>query len=216
MEVPVGAGDAPDAPPDLPSELSAAGETIAVRGYTTLVHDAVREQGRAHPPIRRVASIAVVANPFAGRYVEDLEPLMAAGEQLAGILSARAVGLLGGRPVHSFGKGAIVGIAGELEHAAAILHPRFGAPLREACGGGRSLIPSSKKRAAAGAGLDVPINHKDAAFVRSHFDAFEVRVVDAPAPDELLVAVVVTDGGRPLPRVGGLTVDEIVGEDGLR
>lgn len=206
-----------DARTGIPATLEVAGTTIAVRGLHTVVHDATREQGvPLERPIRRVAALAVIANPFAGRHVEDLAPLIEAGEVLAHLLGARAVAALEGAPVHSFGKGAIVGTAGELEHAAAVLHPKFGAPLREVCGGGRSLIPSSKKRGGPGATLDVPLNHKDAAFVRSHFDALEVRVVDAPAPDELVVVAVVTDGGRPLPRIGGLQVDEIVGEDGLR
>lgn len=200
-----------------PAEFAAGGTTIHVRAVHTQVREVVREQGRALArPIRTVAVMAVIANPFAGRYAEDLAPLIDAGEVLAGLLAPRAVAGLEGRPVESFGKGAIVGTAGELEHAAAVLHPKFGTPLREACGGGKSLIPSSKKRAGAGATLDVPLNHKDAAFVRSHFDGVEVRVPDAPAPDELVVVAVVTDGGRPLPRIGGLTVDAIVGEDGLR
>ncbi|MEY3020718.1 MAG: hypothetical protein RLZZ272_1702 [Actinomycetota bacterium] len=200
-----------------PSVLEVGGASIEVRGAFTVVHDLTRERGLVlERPIRRVAALAVLANPFAGRYVADLTPLIDAGEELARLLGARAVAALDGAPVHSFGKGAIVGTDGELEHAAAVLHPKFGAPLREVCGGGKSLIPSSKKRGGPGATLDVPLNHKDAAFVRSHFDALEVRVVDAPAPDELVVAAVVTDGGRPLPRIGGLEVDDIVGEDGLR
>ena len=109
-----------------------------------------------------------------------------------------------------------MGTDGELEHVAAMLHPEFGAPLREASGGGKAIIPSAKKRGGPGVTLDVPLHYKDAAFVRSHFDAVELRIVDAPADDELVIAVAVTDGGRPLPRVGGLQVSEIVGEDGLR
>lgn len=96
------------------------------------------------------------------------------------------------------------------------MHPKLGAPLRDACGGGKSIIPSSKKRGAAGTAIDIPLHHKDAAFVRSHFDAVEFCHVDVPHPAELVLAVAVTDGGRPLPRVGGLTVDELIGEDGLR
>ena len=116
----------------------------------------------------------------------------------------------------SYGKAAVVGERGELEHAAAILHPRLGAPLRKAVEKGAALVPSSKKRGGPGTPLDVPLGHKDAAYVRSHFDGIEVRIPDAPAADEILVAVAVTDSGRPLPRVGGLTVDEVKGEDGLR
>src|SRR5690606_3480785 len=107
---------------------------------------------------------------------------------------------------HSYGKAAIVGEAGELEHAAAILHPKLGATLRAAVGKGAAIVPSAKKRGGMGAAIDVPLGHKDAAFVRSHFDAMEIRVPDAPRRDEIVVAVVVTDSGRPLPRTGGFTV----------
>ena len=168
------------------------------------------------PPVRRVVTAAVLSNPFAGRYVQDLSELIAQSVQLSGTLSAIAVAELNGKPVHSYGKGGIVGTKGELEHVAAMLHPEFGAPLRDACGGGKAIIPSAKKRGGPGATLDVPLHHKDAAFVRSHFDAVELRIGDAPNDDELVIAVAVTDGGRPLPRVGGLQVSEIVGEDGLR
>jgi Amino acid synthesis len=168
------------------------------------------------PSVRRVVAAAVLANPFAGRYVEDLSELIAESVPLSGLLAGGAVAQLGGAPVHSYGKGGIVGTDGELEHVAAMLHPEFGAPLREACGGGTAIIPSAKKRGGPGATLDVPLHYKDAAFVRSHFDAVELRIADAPASDELVIAVAVTDGGRPLPRVGGLQVSEIVGEDGLR
>ena len=168
------------------------------------------------PAVRRVVTAAVLRNPFAGRYVEDLSELIAESVALSGTLSAIAVAHLVGKPVHSYGKGGIVGTKGELEHVAAMLHPEFGAPLREACGGGKAIIPSAKKRGAPGATLDIPVHYKDAAFVRSHFDAVELRIADAPDDDELVIAVAVTDGGRPLPRVGGLQVAEIVGEDGLR
>lgn len=166
--------------------------------------------------MRRVVTAAVLRNPFAGRYAEDLQELIDESVSLSGTLASIAVAQLGGAPVHSYGKGGIVGTKGELEHVAAMLHPEFGAPLREACGGGKSIIPSAKKRGAPGATLDVPVHYKDAAFVRSHFDAVELRIADAPDDDELVIAVAVTDGGRPLPRVGGLQVSEIVGEDGLR
>ena len=111
---------------------------------------------------------------------------------------------------------AIVGENGELEHAAAILHPKLGAPLRKAVEKGAALVPSAKKQAGVGATIDVPLGHKDAAFVRSHFDAIEARIADAPRANEILVAVAVTDSGRPLARVGGLQAHEIKGQDGLR
>lgn len=190
---------------------------MEIRKIVTYADETRREAGRTvDPPIRRVIAAAVLANPHAGSYVEDLSDLWEASVELSGMLAATAVAGLDGAPVHSYGKGGIVGTDGELEHVAAMLHPKFGAPLREACGGGKSIIPSAKKRGPAGTPLDIPVHYKDAAFVRSHFDAVELRVVDAPAPDELVIAVAVTDGGRPLPRIGGLEVDEIVGEDGLR
>ncbi|HEY7659235.1 MAG TPA: amino acid synthesis family protein [Actinomycetota bacterium] len=190
---------------------------VDIRKVVTIVEDTRLEAGRAvEPPVRRVATAAVLVNPFAGQYVEDLGELVDASVELSGMLSGIAVGALGGAPVHSYGKGGIVGTAGELEHVAAMLHPEFGGPLREACGGGKAIIPSAKKRAAAGSPIDIPLHYKDAAFVRSHFDAIELRITDAPGPDELVIAVAVTDGGRPLPRVGGLEVSGVVGEDGLR
>ena len=170
------------------------------------------------PPTRRAAAVAVVENPYAGKYVEDLSELMAIGEELGELLTARAVAALGipGAEVQSYGKAAAVGENGELEHAAAILHPKLGAPVRKALGKGAALIPSSKKRGGLGVVLDIPLGHKDAAFVRSHFDGMEVRINDAPRAGEIMVALAVTSGGRPLPRVGGLKASEAKGEDGLR
>ena len=138
--------------------------------------------------------------------------------RVGGLLGQKCVEALGIAPgqAQSYGKAAIVGEAGELEHAAAILHPKLGAPLRLAVEKGAALVPSSKKRGGLGTAIDVPLGHKDAAFVRSHFDAMEARVSDAPRANEIVVAVVVTDSGRPLPRVGGLQVHEVKGEDGLR
>ena len=190
-----------------------------IRKLITIVEETHREMDReVAPPTRKAAAIAVIANPCSGKYVQDLEPLMAIGEELGGLLGRRAVAALGIKPgeAESYGKAAIVGEDGELEHAGAILHPSLGKPLREAVEKGAALVPSAKKRAGPGAAIDVPLGHKDAAFVRSHFDAMEVRVVDAPAADEILVAGAVTDSGRPLPRIGGLAKAEIKGEDGLR
>ncbi len=190
-----------------------------IRKIVTVVEEVRTEMGQEiTPPTRRAAAIAVIANPFAGRYVEDLEELLAIGEELGGILGEACVKALGIRPeeAQSYGKAALVGENGELEHAAAILHPRLGKPLRAAVEKGAALVPSNKKRGPMGHPLDVPLGHKDAAYVRSHFDGMEVRVNDAPRADEILVAVAVTDSGRPLPRVGGLTHAEAEGKDGLR
>lgn len=170
------------------------------------------------PPTRRALAMAVIENPYAGRYAPSLDELIAIGEELGALLGQKCVTALGIAPgqAQSYGKAAIVGEAGELEHAAAILHPKLGAPLRQAVEKGAALVPSSKKRGGLGTAIDVPLGHKDAAFVRSHFDAVEARVSDAPRPNEIVVAVAVTDSGRPLPRIGGLQVHEIKGEDGLR
>ena len=123
---------------------------------------------------------------------------------------------IAGAAVQSYGKAAAVGEDGELEHAAAILHPKLGAPVRQVLSRGAALIPSSKKRGGPGVALDIPLGHKDAAFVRSHFDGMEVRIADAPRAGEIVVAVAVTDSGRPLPRGDGLTAGQAKGEDGLR
>ena len=190
-----------------------------IRKIATFVEETNTEMGRSiNPATRRAAAVAVIENPFAGKYVEDLSDLMAIGEELGELLTLRAVAALGipATSVESYGKAAVVGENGELEHAAAILHPKLGAPVRRVLGKGAALIPSSKKRAGMGAVLDIPLGHKDAAFVRSHFDGMEVRINDAPRANEIIVAIAVTDSGRPLGRVGGLTKDQIKGEDGLR
>src|SRR6188768_2654893 len=189
-----------------------------IRKLVTFVEETRREMDRdVNPPVRRAAAVAVIANPFSGRFVEDLSDLIDIGEELGGLLSERAVTALGipGERVESYGKAAAVGENGELEHAAAILHPKLGAPFRKTLGKGAALIPSSKKRGGIGVSLDIPLGHKDAAKVRSHFDGMEVRVPDAPRADEIVVAIAVTDSGRPHPRVGGLTKDKIVGKDGV-
>ena len=190
-----------------------------IRKTMVLVEDTLKEMGRTiDPPTRRAVAIAVIANPHAGEYVEDLAELMDIGAELGDLLGRKCVEALGVDPseTESYGKAALVGENGELEHAAAILHPKLGAPLRKAVEKGAALVASSKKRGGPGTPLDVPLGHKDAAYVRSHFDGIEVRIPDAPAANEILVAVAVTDSGRPLPRVGGLTHDDVKGEDGLR
>jgi len=190
-----------------------------IRKLATFLEETYTEMGRAvHPPARRAAAVAVIENPCAGKYVEDLSELMEIGEELGQFLTERAVAALGiaGPAAQSYGKAAAVGENGELEHAAAVLHPKLGTPVRKVLGKGAALIPSSKKRGGLGVALDIPLGHKDAAFVRSHFDGMEVRLNDAPRANEIMVAIAVTDSGRPLPRVGGLTKDQIKGEDGLR
>jgi hypothetical protein len=190
-----------------------------VRKYVTIVEETAMEGGKKiEPPTRKAAAIAVIKNPFAGQYVENLDPLIEVGDLLGGILGKRAVEALKIAPerAESYGKAAIVGVNGELEHAAAILHPKLGTPLREAVGGGKAIIPSAKKMGGPGTEIDTPLHFKDAAFVRSHFDAMAVRVHDAPRADEIVVVVVVTDSGRPNPRIGGLKKEAAKKEDGLR
>jgi len=192
---------------------------MEIRKYITIVEETLKEGGKKVDPVtRKAAAIAVIKNPFAGKYVENVDPLIDVGEELGGILAKKAVEALKIAPENSesYGKAAIVGTDGELEHAAAILHPKLGTPMRKAVGGGKAIIPSSKKIGGPGTEIDVPLHYKDAAFVRSHFDAMAVRVPDAPRPDEIVVVIVVTDSGRPHPRIGGLKKEEAKKEDGLR
>jgi hypothetical protein len=190
-----------------------------IRKIAVWVEETHSEIGQTiSPPTRKAVAVAVIANPFAGTFVADLEPLMDIGAQLGALLGKKCVGALGISPdqAESYGKAAMVGENGELEHAAAILHPKLGAPLRKEVEKGAALVPSSKKMGGPGQVLDVPLGHKDAAYVRSHFDGIEVRLNDSPRANEIMVAVAVADSGRPLPRVGGLTHDQAKGKDGLR
>ena len=190
-----------------------------IRKLAVFVEEIHSEMGQAiSPPTRKAAAVAVIRNPFAGRYVADLALLMEIGAELGGLLGRKCVEALGILPsqAESYGKAAMVGEDGELEHAAAILHPSMGRLLREAVEKGAALVPSSKKRGGPGHVLDIPLGHKDAAYVRSHFDGMEVWLNDSPRPSEIMVAVAVTDSGRPLARVGGLKANEIEGRDGLR
>lgn len=189
--------------------------TVEVRKWVTFVEEIHSEGGRAlATPLRRVAVAAVLKNPYAGTWSEDISQLIDAGETLGDQLMRRCKDALGA-PVEAYGKGGIVGEGGELEHVAAVLHPKFGAPVRGLVDG-VSILPSVKKRGAMGAHLDIPVHHVKAMLVRSHFDAMEICVPDAPASDELVVALAVTNGGRPHARVGGLRAEDAVGTDGLR
>jgi Amino acid synthesis len=152
-------------------------------------------------PVVRAAALAVIGNPYAGRYVEDLSELFQAGRELGEKFSAGLVGLLSGPPI-SYGKGAIVGLDGEFEHGGACIHPMIGKPLRAAVGGGKAVIPSNVKVAAAGASIDVPLSHKDDSWSFDHFDTMTVAMADAPKSDEILVIIAVADGGRLHPRCG--------------
>ncbi len=198
---------------------NAAASRAKIRKLIVQVDETRIEMGKTiTPPTRRAVAMAVIANPYAGGYSENLDQLIAIGEELGALLGERCVAALGISPAQaqSYGKAAIVGEGGELEHAAAILHPKLGAPLRKAVEKGAALVPSAKKMGTIGAAIDVPLGHKDGAYVRSHFDAIEARVHDAPRAGEIVVAVAVTDSGRPLARIGGLQANEVKGEDGLR
>jgi len=193
--------------------------TVKIRKIVTFIDEIHSEMGQViNPPTRRAAAVAVIDNPYASKYSEDLEALMQIGEELGALLGEKCVSALGieSAEAQSYGKAAMVGENGELEHAAAILHPRLGKPLRAAVEKGAALVASSKKMGSLGQVLDVPLGHKEAAYVRSHFDGMEVRINDAPKANEIMVAVAVTDSGRPLPRVGGLTHSDVEGKDGLR
>lgn len=167
-------------------------------------------------PIRTVSVAAVIENPYAGKWQEDLSLLSDYGEWLGTFLTKKGAEILGADKVETYGKGCIVGEDGELEHSSAILHPKLGKTMRAEIGGGKSIIPSNEKVGGMGTALDISLHFKDAAFVRSHYGSFEVRIPDAPRADEIIVAVVLADGGRPHARIGGLQKNEAKCEDGLR
>ncbi|WP_022666664.1 amino acid synthesis family protein [Desulfospira joergensenii] len=190
-----------------------------IRTIYTLVEETCMDGVKSlENPTRKAACAVVFKNPYAGVYQEDLSLLYTWSEELGEMLTQKAVAALGIEPekVESYGKAAIAGLAGEREHCAALMHPALGKPIRANVGGGKALLPSAKKMGGPGTAIDLPLGHKNAAYVRSHFDAMEVRIPDAPGPDELVLMVGVTDSGRPFPRVGGLTTDEVKGEDGLK
>jgi hypothetical protein len=157
--------------------------------------------GESCNPITRVVAIAVVQNPLAGCFVQDLSPLFDIGGQLGEMLMARAVSMLAQPPV-GYGKAAIIGVDGDMEHGGAMIHPKLGKPMRAAVGGGEALIPSNSKVAAVGVPIDIPLGHKDKAWSFDHFDTMTIMVADAPRPNEIVLCMAVADGGRPLPRVG--------------
>jgi hypothetical protein len=191
---------------------------IVIRKRLTQIEEIFHEGGKpSSEPLRRGAVLCVIRNPFAGRYVEDIAGFMNDLTPL-GVAMARALlGALGGDPtrIHSYGKGAIVGSAGELEHGA-LWHVPGGYAMREILGEAKAIVPSAKKVGGPGTRLDVPITHINASYVRSHFDAMEVGISDAPRADEIMLALVMTTGARIHARVGGLKASEIKGEDGLR
>jgi len=195
---------------------------VTIRKVYVVVEETHVENGIVLPKsVRKAAAAAVIKNPYAGRYSDDLTLLIDAGDYLGGFLAKKAREALNIAPmkVESYGKAAIVGLEGELEHGHAILHPKFGRGFRDECGGQdicKAIIPSAVKVGPPATAIDVPLHYKRAAFVRSHYDAIEIRVPDAPLPDEIVVIAAITDSGRPLARIGGLRKEEVRGEDGLR
>lgn len=191
--------------------------TTEIRRFWTVIEDIERDAGQSLPtPLRRVAVAAVITNPYAHRYEQDLSPLIESGGELGRQLTEKAIALLADQAVESYGKGAIVGSGGEIEHAAALIHPTFGVAVRGVTGGGAAVIPSTKKVGGTGSSIDIPLHYKEAATVASHFDAIEVSVPGAPRDDEIVVVIALTNGGRPHPRIGGLAKEDAVGQDGLR
>lgn len=191
---------------------------IAVRKCAVTVEEIFHEGGpAASVPLKRGAALAVIANPYAGRYVEDIQGFMDDLKPFGLAMAQRLLAAMGGdaKAIQGYGKGAIVGAAGELEHGA-LWHVPGGYAMRELLGDAKAIVPSTKKVGGPGTRLDIPVTHVNASYVRSHFDAFEIGITDAPKANELLFALVMTTGPRIHARVGGLKASEIKGEDGLR
>jgi len=188
----------------------------SIRKWITQIETVESVAGqRLQTPLVKAAVGVVIANPFAGRFVDDLAQLTEPSAWLGTALGSRAAAALGGMPVQSYGKGGMAGTDGEQEHVVACITTVFGDALRQAVGGGAAWISSATKIGAPGIALDIPLAHKDALYVRSHYDAVTFGIADAPLPGELLIAVAVSSGPRPLDRVGGLRAEDAIG-DGLR
>ncbi len=190
---------------------------LDIRRTYTFVEERRAEAGRrADPPLRKVAAVAVIGNPYAGRYVEDLSPMVDASAELGRILAEMAVGALGPYRPQSFGKAGLVGTQGEQEHANALLTTTFAEPMRAVAGGGKAWISSMTKVAVPGQPIDIPLNAKDALYVRSHYDGMTLTLHDAPLADEIAIICCFASRGRINARVGGLRLEDARGEDGLR
>ena len=190
---------------------------VNVRKLVCTVEDVWHDNGpRLAQPLRRGSLAAVLKNPYAGRYIADIQPMMEALRPLGREMAARLVDALGGADrIEAYGKGALIGLAGELEHGA-LWHVPGGYGMRDLLAGSHAIVPSTTRIGVAGSSIDVPIHHRVAAYVRSHFDSIEVRVADAPRPDEMLLVIAMTTGARPHERVGGLRANEIAKFDGQR
>lgn len=196
--------------------MAETGAAMPIKRILTFFDETRLADGRdVAPPLRKVAAVAIVDNPFAGRFVEDLSSLTRASDAIGREICAIAVRLLAPDPAVSYGKAAIVGTNGEQEHGNAMLTTVFGNVMREAAGGGKAWISSMTKRAAPGAMIDIPLAHKDALYVRSHYDGMTLTLPDAPQPNEIAIIAVYATRGRPNHRVGGLSASEIKGQDGL-
>lgn len=180
-----------------------------VRSWYACVQEVRHDGGNPGGPLIKAAAAVIIRNPFAGKYIADLSPLTKPSAAIGHALGQRAVALLGGRPVESYGKGGIAGTAGEQEHVVACVTTVFGDPLREQVGGGAAWISSASKVASAGASIDIPLAHKDELYIRSHYDAVTFSAPDGPRPDEILICVAVATGGRVHQRVGGKTVADL-------
>lgn len=166
-------------------------------------------------PVRKFVVAAVVRNPYAGSVGENLDDAILPSEELGRIFGERVLAASEGFKIQSYGKACIVGMSGEYEHGNALLTSRFADPVRDAIGGGKAWVPSTGKRGAPGVAIDVPLAHKDALYVRSHYDTVTASFGDAPAPDEIVVIFAVATRGRPNARVGGLSAADVKGADGL-
>jgi Amino acid synthesis len=196
--------------------MTELGAKMPVKRVLTFLDEIRSADGRdVAPPLRKAAAVAIFDNPFAGRFVEDLSPLTRASEAIGREICAIAVRLLAPDQAVSYGKAAVVGTNGEQEHGNAMLTTVFGNVMREAAGGGKAWISSMTKRAAPGAVIDIPLAHKDALYVRSHYDGMTVMLPDAPQPNEIAIIAVYATRGRPNQRVGGLSASDIKGQDGL-
>jgi hypothetical protein len=189
---------------------------MQIKRTLAFIDDIAIEAGRAvEPPLRKVAVVAIIDNPFAGKFEQDLSPLTKASEEIGRQMSKMAMALLSPHKPESYGKGAIVGMNGEQEHGVAMLTTVFGNVMRKAAGGGKAWISSMTKRAAPGGSIDIPFAHKDALYVRSHYDGITITLNDAPLPNEIALICAFANRGRPHHRVGGPKASEIKGVDGL-
>jgi len=189
---------------------------MEVRKIISVVEESYSEMGKTDgTPLRKVGVVAIVKNPMAGKYEENLQPLIDASSEIAQLVTKKAVEAMGDYPVESYGKAAVVGTDGEQEHGVAMLTTIFGNILRENVGGGKAWVSSMTKRASAGSTIDIPLAFKDALYVRSHYDGMTITLHDAPLPDEIAVICCVANRGRINARVGGISKDEAKKEDGL-